>query len=103
MEHVKTLGTLVARQNVRGGVAFGMPVVQSGAGRVREHVEDVVCRRELIRARGFSFEMVAPGERVSLWNHIAGIPRAKSLLVVPDFLPLRLDQVKRILFATARH
>jgi len=103
MEHVKPLGALVAGQNVRGGVAFGMPDVQAGARRVREHVEDVMFRRKLLGIHGFCFETMAPGERVFPWNYVARIPRSKGLLFVPDFLPLRLDQVKRVLFATARH
>ena len=41
-------------------------------------------------------------ERMLRWNDFAGIPRAKGLLGVPLLLPLRLDQVKRILSAT-RH
>src|SRR5439155_10452834 len=103
MEHVKTLGALVSRQNVRGGVAFGMPNMQPGPRRIREHVEDVIFRRKLFRAPGRSFKTVAPGEWVSPRNYVAWIPRAKGLLFLPDLLPFRLNQMKRILFATARH
>jgi hypothetical protein len=36
-------------------------------------------------------------------NFVAGIERAESLLLVPSFLPLGFDQMKRILSAAARH
>jgi hypothetical protein len=47
MQHVEALRAFVARQNVRGGVAFGMPDVQARAARIRKHVEDVKFRRQL--------------------------------------------------------
>ena len=40
---------------------------------------------------------------MSVRHGLAGIERAESLLLVPGLLPLGLDQMKRILSATACH
>ena len=44
VEHVKALGSLVAGDDVGGGVAFRMADVQTRPRRVGEHVEHVVFR-----------------------------------------------------------
>ena len=40
---------------------------------------------------------------VPLWQQFAWVPGAENLLLVPDRLPFRLNQVERILFAANRH
>ena len=103
MKHVVAERAAVTREDVRGGVAFRMADVQARAGRVGEHVEDVVFRRELRCSCLFPFQTVALREGMIAWQRFAGIKCAKRLTFVPDFLPLRFDQMKRILPATARH
>ena len=46
---------------------------------------------------------MSQAERVIGWNGFAGIPSPKRLLFVPRILPLRLDEVERVLSAVARH
>ena len=103
VQHVKALCAAVSRQNVGSGVAFRVTDVQTFAGRVGEHVEDVEFRRQLLGARRFSLETVPFRKRVSVRNCVARIPGAEGLLIVPYFLPFRLDQMERILSAAARH
>ena len=44
VEDVEAVGLLVAGEDVRSGVTFGVADVQAGAGGVGEHVQDVVLR-----------------------------------------------------------
>ena len=41
MQYVEAARAAVAGEDVRGGVAFRMPDVQTRAARIREHVQDV--------------------------------------------------------------
>jgi hypothetical protein len=102
MQHVQTLGAFVARENIRGGVTLRMADVQARAGRIRKHVENVKFGRQL-RGGHLAGKLVAPGKRVPVRKDFARIKRAKGLLFVPKLLPFGLDQMKRILSATARH
>ena len=64
MQHVEAARAAVARQNVRGRVAFRMPDVQSRAARIRKHVEDVELRRQL-RCGHLAGDFVPLSERMS--------------------------------------
>ena len=99
MQNVAALGALVAGEDVGGGVAFRVANVEARAGWVGEHVEDVKLRRGLA-AGHHGFRAVSLSERMTFGNHFAGVPGAKSLLVVPVLLPFGFDQVKRILPAS---
>ena len=81
MQHVEAAHPLVARDDVRRGVALRMSDVQPGAARVRKHVEHVKLRLRRIEAG------------------LAGIRRVKAGVLVPETLPLRLDLIERIGFA----
>ena len=48
-------------------------------------------------------ETVAGGEWMPLRNGLAGIPGPEGLLAIPGLLPLRLNEMKRILSARTRH
>ena len=98
VQHVETLRALEAGENVRRRVAFRMSDVQSRTAGVGKHVEDVILRQ-----LGRVGRAVALGERMRDGNLLARIPRAESLLPVPEPLPFRLDQVERILSADTRH
>jgi hypothetical protein len=51
VEHVKTLGAFVARDDVGAGVALGVADVQTRAARVGKHVEHVVFRLRRVVGR----------------------------------------------------
>ncbi len=61
MQDIEAAHALVAREDIGGGVALGMADVQAGAGRIGEHVEDVVFRLvgDIGRAEGLVFFPVA--------------------------------------------
>ena len=82
MQHAEAAHPFVARNNVRGGVTFGMPDVQARPARVRKHVEDV--KFWLRRIETF----------------LARIGHMKKLSLLPDGLPFWFDLVERIRFAT---
>jgi hypothetical protein len=50
-----------------------------------------------------SQKLLALGKRVPVRKDFTRIKGAKGLLFVPELLPFGLDQMKRILSATARH
>src|SRR5579864_920183 len=102
MQHIEATRATVARENVRGGVAFGMPDMQTRTARIRKHVEDVKLRGQL-RCGHFAGKFMAHGEWMVRGNFLARIECAESLLLFPSLLPLGFDQVKRILSAAARH
>ena len=102
MQHVQTLGAFVARENIRGGVTLRMADVQARAGRIRKHVEDVKFRWQL-RGGHLAGKIMAPGKRVPVRKGFTRVKGAKGLLFVPELLPFWLNQMKRILSATARH
>jgi hypothetical protein len=74
VQHVEAAHSLVASDDVRRRIAFGMADMEPIAGRVREHVEHVVFRLRRVDLRG----------------------RAKRGLTVPIGLPLRFDLLERI-------
>src|ERR1700730_5680738 len=81
MQNVEAADSLIARDNVGGGLPFRMSDVQSGAARIWEHIEHVelgLGRIEIFFTR---------------------IRRMKKLALIPDLLPLRLDLIERIKFA----
>src|ERR1035441_9797591 len=98
MQHIVAERTAIAGENVRGGVAFGVADVQSRARRVGEHVEDVELGHLFRSGVAVAFCKAMVGG-----HSLAGIPRAKRLLLVPLVLPLGLDQMKRILPASECH
>ena len=85
MENVETAHSFVARDDIGRGVAFRMTDVQSGAARIRKHVEHVK-----FRFRGIEILL-------------AGIRRVKRAALVPDRLPFRLDPIEWIRFAALAH
>ena len=85
MKNVETVQTLVARDDIGGGVTFRMSDVQTRAARVGEHVEDIELRFGGIEVR------------------FAGVRRMKGARFVPDGLPLRLEAIERIRFAALVH
>ncbi len=96
VQDVVALGAMIAGDDVGRGVTLGMTDVQTGPGRVGEHVERVELGREL--AVG-----VPRGEGVLGGDFLAGVPGAKGLLLVPEALPFGLDDMKGILSASDRH
>src|SRR5919201_693876 len=81
MQNIEAAHSLVARNNVGGGVALRVTDVQTGATRIREHIEDVKLRFTRVEA---VFDGVRCMEELSLF---------------PNALPLRLDLVEWIWFA----
>src|SRR5262245_11001460 len=75
-----------------------MPDMQARATRIREHVEDV----KLLKLLGGEIG-VALSKGVIRRDSFARIPRPKRFLRLPSPLPLRLDQMKRILPPRTRH
>jgi hypothetical protein len=73
VEHVEALLSPVASDDITEGVGLGMPHVQV-AGRIREHVEDVLARLRVVAIGG-----------------------AEGLGLVPDRLPLLLHGVEVVL------
>jgi hypothetical protein len=69
--------------------------VEAGAGGIGKHVENVEFGRE--------FTLVALGERMLGRNGFAGVPGAKGLLLIPNLLPLRLNEIEGILLPATRH
>ena len=103
MQDVEAARTTIAGKNVRGGVTLGMPDVQSRAGRVGEHVENVKLLRELRGSCGFSCQIMANSKWMPVRHGVAGIERAESLLLLPGLLPLGFDEMEWVLSAAARH
>src|SRR5437867_13397046 len=81
MQDVEAAHPFEARADVGSGVTFRVPDMQTGAARIREHIEHVKFR--LGRIEIFL---------VRIW-------RVKTLAFVPDCLPLWLNLVERIRFA----
>src|ERR1700719_3878099 len=81
VQNIESTHPFVASNDVGSGVALRMADVQTGAARIRKHVEH-------IKLRLLGIEVL-----------LAGIHRVKDLALVPDFLPLRLNLVERIRFA----
>src|SRR5687767_21676 len=94
VEHVAASRPMVARQNIRGGVALRMPDMEAGARGVGEHVEDVEPARE---------SLVPAGKRVFARHGLSRVPSAESLLAVPELLPLLLNEIEGVLAAQAGH
>ena len=102
MQHVEAERAFVSRQNIRCCVTFRMSDVQARAARIGKHVEDVKFPWQLRRSR-LAEEIVALRKRMLRRDFIAGIPRAKCLLLIPKFPPFGFNQIKRILSATTGH
>src|SRR3712207_745717 len=85
MQDVEAAHALVARDDVRRRVTLRVPDMQSGAARVGEHVQDVELWLRRIEAR------------------LAGVGRVKGALLIPDRLPLRLDDIEGIRLAALAH
>ena len=96
VEDVATAGALVTGEDVGGGVALRMADVQPGAGRVGEHVEYVELAGQAL-LRDFACQAVAPREGMPFGQSVARIPGAENLPSLPVALPLRFDEMKRIL------
>ena len=74
VQDVEALHPLVARNDVRGGIALGMADVQARAARVRKHIEDIHLGLRYVRQ----------------------VRDLERLMLVPVLLPLLLDRSKRI-------
>src|SRR6266513_1342261 len=85
MQNVEVAHPFVSRDDIGGGVSFGMTDVQTSSAGIREHVENVKFRLG----------------RIEIF--VAGIWRVKKLPLFPDFLPFQLDLVEGIRFATLVH
>ena len=85
MENIESLLALVAGDNVRGGVAFGVADVQPGPARVGKHVE------------GIELACVRIKSLLSRSRH------AESLVRIPPFLPLGFELIEGIGFASLAH
>src|SRR6266567_8836936 len=81
MQHAEATHPFVPRNNIGGGITFGMSHVQARPAWVREHVEDV--KFWLRRIETF----------------LARIRRMKKLPLLPDALPFWFDPVEWIRFA----
>ena len=86
MQHIVTERAPVARQDVSRGVPLGMADVEAGAGRVGEHVENVVFGQAFGASIGVTLR-----EWMGSGNRFARVPGAKSLFLFPSSLPFRLD------------
>ena len=87
VEDVEAAHPLVAREDVGGGVAFRMADVQARPARIREHVEDVKLGTGDRRRRTGGRPVVG----------------AEGFVRLPVALPLRLNEVERVLFARRCH
>ena len=85
MENVEAVLTLVASDDVRGGVAFGVTYMEPSSARIRKHVE------------GIEFGCGAIEVRVAWPGH------AERLALVPTPLPLCLESIERVRFASVTH
>ena len=85
MQHVEAAHPLVARDDVRGGVTFGMTDVQPGAARVGKHVQHI----ELLFAR--------------IEIRFSWIRCMEDPALIPNALPLGLEEIERIGFASLAH
>jgi hypothetical protein len=101
MQDMKAAGATVSGEDVGGRVAFRMADVETGAGGVGEHVEDIELGGEIGRCEGGSLKSVTACEGMIARRGIAWIPRPEGLIFFPIPLPLRLDQMERILPARA--
>jgi hypothetical protein len=103
MQDMIPLGAAISGEDVGGGVTFGMADVQARAGRVGEHVEDVVFAGELFGGDGFIPQSVPLAERVVGRDGFAGVPGAEELVISPVLLPFGFDEMERIRPACAEH
>ncbi len=85
MKNIEAAHPLITRHDVGGGVTFRMTDVQAGAAWIRKHVEHVELRFGRIE--------------ISL----AWVERVEKLAFVPNRLPLRLDLIEWIGFASLAH
>src|SRR5436190_15117548 len=85
MQNVETPLPAIPCQDVRSRVTFRVANMQSRPARIWKHIEDVILRRCL--------PPVAFCKWMRSRNRLTGVPRPKRLLVIPELLPLRLDQV----------
>ena len=81
MEDIEPAHPFVTRDDVGGRIAFRMSDVQTGAARIRKHIEHVEFRLGRIEV------------------FLARIRCVKNLALIPDGLPLGLNLVERIWFA----
>src|SRR6266850_5891147 len=91
---MQPLSAFVTGENIRRRITLWMSDMQSGAGRVGEHIENVV----FWQFAGWRLA-VALSKRMVGWDRFIRVPGAKSLLALPMTLPFGLDQMKRILSA----
>ena len=85
VENVEAIHALVATDNVSGGVALGVPYVQTLTRRIREHVQDVVFRLGRIEA------------------FLAGTGSAEGFVFSPMGLPFGFELVERVGLAFVGH
>ena len=85
MQHVEAVHSLVARNDVSGGVTFGMTDMQASSARIGKHVQDI----ELLFAR--------------IEIRFSWIRRVKDLALFPNALPLGFKEIERIGFASLAH
>ena len=94
VQHIKAAHALVAGQDVGGGVTLRMPDVQPSPGGVRKHVEYVIFRNVTGICVRVPFIKWVVGR-----DSFTGVPGPKRLAVMPMLLPLRLENLERILSA----
>src|SRR5439155_7543292 len=85
MQHAETARSFVTREDVGGGITFRMSYVQTGAARIRKHVEDIKFRFR----------------RIEIF--LAGIGRVKNLALIPKTLPFGFESIEWIWFAARAH
>src|SRR6266513_493534 len=85
MQHVEPAHPFVARDDVGGGVTFRMSHMQTGAARIRKHVEDVKFRFR----------------RIEIF--LARIGRMKQLPLIPKALPFGFEPIEWIWFTPRAH
>src|SRR2546423_7004579 len=95
MKHVQPSRSLVAREDIGRGVAFGMPHMQARPGRIWEHVQDVELGNFWNRCTSMSSR-----KWMGCRDRLAGVPGPESLVLIPMLLPFRFDDMKRILPAS---
>ena len=85
VQHVEAIHALVASHDIRRGVSFRMTHVQSLAGRIRKHVENVIFRLGRIEA------------------FLAGTGSAEGFIFGPMGLPFGFELVERVRLAFVGH
>ena len=85
MQHAETARSFVTREDVGGGITFRMSYVQTGAARIRKHVENVKFRFR----------------RIEIF--LARIGRVKQLPLIPKALPFGFEPIERIWFTPRAH